>query len=171
MPYSNPIVTETQIGAVAYLFGVTNSGSPITMIGSATILGELESDDLTLTWKEKENTDTSGNVQNIIQTNFKYERAIKFVPSAATRSLAAQLAESVIGATSDNGGAGAGGAILLTHITVANYAVGAFNGTWRVKPGTKLNLKMDDNASIDLNCERYVNNQQNTYLTNPPITG
>ena len=163
MPNSTPFVTETQVGAVAYLFGITNSGSPISMSGTASILGELESDDLTLTWKEKENTDTTGNVQNIVQSNFKYERSIKFFPSAATRAACATLVDQVTGAT--------GGVINIHTITVANYAVPAYNGTWRIKPGTKINLKMDDNASIDLNVERYLNSTQNSALTSTPITG
>lgn len=161
MPNSNPFVQETQVGAVAYIFGITNDGTPITMAGTASILGELESDDLTLTWKEKENTDTTGNVQNIIQSNFKYERSIKFFPSAATRAAAATLADQVTGAT--------GGVVNIHTITVAHYAIPAFNGTWRIKPGTKINLKMDDNASIDMNVEKYLNNTQNIALTNIPI--
>jgi hypothetical protein len=154
MPQAPFPIQETQVGAIAYLFGITNSGQEILMIGIASF--ELDSDDISLTWKEKENTDTTGNVQNIIQTNFKYERSIKFSPSGATRAAAAAVAE---------------GVVTLQNLTVANYFVSTFNGTWRIRPGTKINLKMDDDATIDLNCEMYINAQQNAALTGAPIAG
>ena len=153
MPAPFPI-TETQIGAVAYLYGVANSGSPFSFSGAVTF--EIDSADLTSTWKEKENTDTTGNVQNIIQTNFKYEQSVKFHPTAATRTLAASYADTAVTAIS---------------LTIANHKVAAFNGTWRVKAGTKINLKMDDTASMDLSLERYLNSGQNTALTGTPISG
>ena len=92
MPGSFSPIQEQQVGAVAYLFGITTNGTPISITGLASF--ELDSDELTYTWKEKENTDTTGNVQNIIQTNFKYERSIKFAPSGTTRAAAALIAES-----------------------------------------------------------------------------
>jgi len=149
----NPI-QETQIGAVAYLFGITNNGTPIAMTGVASM--ELDSDDVNLTWKEKENTDTTGNVQNLVQTNFKYERTVKFMPSGANRLTAAGVADAVF---------------TLQNLVVANYKVNTFNGSWRIKPGTKVSLKMDDDASIDIPCEKYVNAAQNTQLTSAPING
>ena len=146
------------MGAVAYLFGITTNGTPISITGLASF--ELDSDELTYTWKEKENTDTTGNVQNIIQTNFKYERSIKFAPSGTTRAAAALIADSQ-----------GSGVLNLIKLVVANYKVSAFNGTWRIKPGTKVNLKMDDNASIDINAELYLNSSQNAALTGTPIAG
>ena len=56
-------------------------------------------------------------------------------------------------------------------LVVANYKVAAFNGTWRIKPGTKINLKMGDDASIDISAEKYANASQNTALTGTPIAG
>ena len=156
MPGSFSPIPEVQVGAVAYLFGITNSGTAITMTGIASF--ELDSDDLSLTWNEKENLDTTGNVQNITQTNFKYERSITLNPSGATRAAAAAIADAVA-------------AITLKTITVANYKVAAFNGTWRIKPGTKISLKMADNASIDISAEKYVNADQNAALTGDPIAG
>jgi hypothetical protein len=154
MPGTGFPIQETQVGAVAYLFGITNNGTPISWTGVASF--ETDSDDLTHTWKEKENTDTTGNVQNIVQSNFKYERTIKFSPSGATRAAAAAVADAVVA---------------LANLVVANHAVTTFNGTWRIKPGLKINLKMDDDASIDLPCEKYVNATQNTALTGAPIAG
>lgn len=153
----NPIA-EVQLGAIAYLFGITNSGTPIAITGLASF--ELDSDDASLTWKEKENTDTTGNVQNIIQTNFKYERNIKFSPSGTSRTNAALIA--------DNQGSGI---FNLTNLVVSNYKVQAFNGAWRIKPGIKVNLKMDDDATIDISCEKYVNVTQNSNLTGAAING
>ena len=147
-------ITETQVGAVAYLYGITNSGTQVTIAGLDSF--EFDSDELTLTWDEKPNKDTTGNVQNFTQTNFRYERSLKIFPSGATRAAAATVA---------------GEAITLFSVAIANYKVAAFNGTWRVKSGTKINLKMDDNASIDFNMERYINAAQNTALTGAAING
>jgi len=154
MPGSFSPIVETQVGAVAYLFGITNNGTPIALTGVASF--ELDSDEASLTWSEKENKDTTGNTQNIIQTNFKYERTIKFAPSGATRTAAAAVAD---------------GVMTLQNLVVANYKSSTFNGTWRIKPGTKLSLKMEDDATIDLSCEKYVNASQNTALTSAPISG
>jgi hypothetical protein len=75
---------EQQIGAVAYLYGITNDGTQITFAGLDSF--EFDSDELTLTWDEKANKDTTGNIQNFTQTNFRYERSLKIYPSGATRA-------------------------------------------------------------------------------------
>lgn len=155
MPGPSPLnISETQIGAIAYLYGITNDGTAIAITGAASF--ELDSDDVALTWDEKANKDTTGNVQNFVQTNFKYERTIKITPSGATRTQAAAVSDAVL----------ALGTLVVTH-----YKVAAFNGSWRVKPGTKISLKMDDNASIDISAEKYVNASQNAALTGAAITG
>ena len=165
MPGTFSPIAETQIGAIAYLFGITSDGTPISLqflvggVGGSAAAGssfELDSDDVTFTWKEKENTDTTGNTQNITKTNFKYERTIKLMPSGATRAAAATCGDSII--TCDT-------------LTVAHYKVQSFNGNWRIKPGTKISLKMDDNSGFDISCEKYANANQNTALTAPPISG
>jgi hypothetical protein len=154
MPGANFPIAEVQIGAVAYLFGIANDGTAISITGIASF--ETESDDVTSTWTEKENADTKGSVQNITQFNFKYERAIKFKPSGATRAAAHAVADAVV---------------TLQNLVVADYKLATFNGTWRIKPGTKINLKMGDDAVIDINAEKYVNANQNTALTGAPIAG
>src|ERR1017187_8147295 len=129
MPGPSPLnIVEQQIGAIAYLYGITNNGTTVTIAGLDSF--EFDSDELTLSWDEKANKDTTGNVQNFTQTNFRYERSLKFYPSGATRAAAATVA---------------GESITLFSVVIANYAVGEFNGTWRVRSGTKINLKMDDN--------------------------
>ena len=158
MPGAFSPIQEQQIGAEAYLFGITTNGTPIAITGLA--MFELESDDLTSTWTEKENKDTTGNVQNIIQNNFKYERSIKFNPSGTTRAAAALVAD-----------AQGTGVLNLINLVVSGYKVNAFNGSWRIKPGIKVNLKMDDNASIDISAEKYLNASQNAALTGAPIVG
>ena len=147
-------IAEQQIGSIAYLYGITNSGTPIAITSITSF--EFDSDDLTLSFDEKANKDTTGNVQNFTQTNFRYERSIKIFPSGATRAAAATVADGVLS--------------LLT-LVVANYKVNAFNGTWRIRAGTKVNLKADDYASIDLSVEKYTNPAQNTALTSAPIVG
>jgi hypothetical protein len=154
MPGSGFPIQEQQIGAIAYLEGILNDGTAISMTGIANF--ELDSDDLTLNWNEKENKDTQGNVQNIVQKNFRYERAIKFSPSGSTRAAAAAVVDAVF---------------TLVSLTVAHHKVAAFNGAWRVKPGIKASLKMDDNASIDIQAEKYVNAAQNSALNSTPIVG
>jgi hypothetical protein len=155
MPGPSPLnIVEQQIGAVCYLYGITNNGTTVTIAGLDSF--EFDSDELTLTWDEKSNKDTTGNIQNFTQTNFRYERSLKIFPSAATRAGAATVC---------------GEAITLFSVVVTNYKVAAFNGSWRVKSGTKINLKMDDNASIDFGMERYLNAGQNAALTSAPIVG
>ena len=165
MPGSYDPIAETQIGAVAYLFGITNNGTPISITGLASF--ETQSDDVNLTWTEKDNTDTTGNTQNITQFNFKYERSIKFKPSGVSRTAAAALADTVLATT----GTGSLATMTLQTLVVAGYKVNAFNGTWRIKPGVKVNLKMADDADIDISAEKYVNTSQNTALTGAPISG
>ena len=155
MPGPSPLnISEQQIGAVAYLYGITNNGTTVTIAGLDSF--EFDSDELTLTWDEKANKDTTGNIQNFTQTNFRYERSLKIYPSGATRAAAATVC---------------GEAITLFSVVIANYKVAAFNGTWRVRSGTKINLKMDDNASIDFSMERYTNAGQNAALTGAAIVG
>lgn len=181
MPGNFDPIPEVQVGAVAYLFGINpTTGQPLSLtflvggIGGASAFvnggnaanpgggtpaganAELDSDDVQFTWTEKENKDTTGNTQNITKTNFKYERTIKLFPSGATRAAAAAGCD----------------AILTTDVlTVANYVVPSFNGNWRIRPGTKISLKMDDNAGIDISAEKYLNASQNAALTGPPIAG
>src|ERR1035437_4999055 len=132
MPGPSPLnIVEQQIGAVVYLYGITNNGTTVTIAGLDSF--EFDSDKLTLTWDEKANKDTTGNIQNFTQTNFRYERSLKIYPSGATRAAAATVA---------------GEAITLFSVVIANYKVAAFNGSWRVKSGTKINLKMTTNARL-----------------------
>lgn len=147
-------ISEAQVGAVAYLYGITNNGTQISITGIASF--ELDSDDVSLTWEEKRKKDTTGNEQSITSTNYKYDRALKIWPSGATRAQAASVAD---------------GMFTLLNLVVANYKVNTFNGAWRLKPGIKVNLKMDDDASIDITAERWQNVAQNAALTSAPIVG
>ena len=153
-------IPEQQVGAIAYLYGITNNGTPVSITGLDSF--EFDSDDVTVTWDEKANKDTTGNIQNYTQTNFRWERSMKIFPSGATRTIAANVAHEALAA-------GGAAIINLYVLVVANYKVNEFNGSWRIKPGTKCNLKMDDNASIDFSMEKFVNNAQNLALTGIPI--
>lgn len=155
MPGPSPLgIQEQQVGAIAYLYGITNNGTQIAITGIASF--ELDSDEVSLTWEEKRKKDATGNEQNITSTNFKYDRTLKIWPSGATRAAAAAVAD---------------GIFTLTNLVIANYKVNTFNGTWRLKPGIKVNLKMDDDASIDISAEKWVNAAQNAALTGAPIVG
>lgn len=153
MPAPFPI-QEVQVGAVAYVHGVMNDGSEITISGIASFVPI--SDELTQTWTEKEKMDASGNTQNIIQTNGKIERTIEVEITGATRAAAAA-----------NGAFQAIG----TSVTVAHHGVSAFNGSWRIKPGTRLSLRQDDELKMTIPCEKWINSGQNTALTGAAITG
>ena len=163
MPGAFSPIPEVQLGAEALIFGITTNGTPISITGLAEF--ELDSDDLTLTWDEKEFKDTTGNDTNITQKNFRYERSIKLLPSGSSRTNAVAVAEYSI---ADNGGVYV--PLQMTSIYVANYKIAAFNGEWIVRPGTKVSLKMDDWCSIDVSCKRYANAGQNADL-NTVITG
>ena len=138
---------ETQVGATAYVHGISNDGTPFTLSGYASFVPE--SDDLTQTWNEKEKMDSTNNVQTIIATNAKYERTLRVSITGATR--AAAVAASVFPA-------------VLAKITVAHYAVAAYNGDWRLKPGTKMSLKFDDELTMEFPMEKYVDATQNAAL-------
>ena len=154
MPGTFSPIPEVQLGPVAYLFGINNNGAPISMTGLASF--ELESEDVSLNWTEKDNKDTTGNTQNITQTDFKYERSVKFNPSGATRAAAHTVGDAVF---------------TLISLVTAGYKLNTLNGLWRIKPGTKISLKSGDNASIDISCERYANLLQNAALNGTPIVG
>lgn len=154
MPGAYAPIQETQVGAIAYLWGFLNNGQPIAMVGVVSF--ELDSDDLTSTWEEKAKADTSGFTQNFTQYNQKYERTVKFNPSGATRAAAANVVDAVLA---------------LGNLVVSNYKNNAFNGSWRIKPGTKVSFKMADDATIDIPIEKYINLNQNAALTSPPIVG
>lgn len=149
----NPIV-ETQTGQVAYLFGILNNGTPYAITGISSF--ELESDDVTLTWEQKRNKDTAGATQNITEYEYLYERSTKFNPSGATRAQAAAVGDAVF---------------TLLLLVCVNFKQATLNGTWRIKPGTKLQLKAGDNATVDISSERWVNAAQNAALTGTPIVG
>jgi hypothetical protein len=136
------------------MYGITNNGTQVVITGIASF--EFDTDDVSLTWEEKRKKDTTGNTQNITSTEFKYDRTLKIAPSGSTRTQAAAAADSVF---------------TLQNLVVANYKVNTFNGTWRLKPGIKCNLKMDDDASIDISAEKWVNASQNAALTGAPIVG
>ncbi len=144
------------------MFGITNNNTQIAISGIDSF--EFDSDDVTVVWDEKANKDTTGNIQNYTQTNFRWERSLKIFPSGATRAEAANVAHEVLTA-------GVSSVISLYTVLISNYKVPEFNGTWRVKSGAKVNLKMDDNATIDLSLEKFVNANQNAQMTGIPIVG
>jgi hypothetical protein len=154
MPGSFSPIAETQTGAVAYLFGILNDGTPYAITGINSF--ELESDEVTLNWTQKRNTDTTGNTQNITEFEFLYERSTKFNPSGATRAVAHAVGDAVF---------------TLQLLVCTHFKNTTLNGTWRIKPGTKLSLKAGDNGSVDIQSERWVNPSQNTALTGTPIVG
>ena len=153
MPAPFPI-QETQVGAVAYVHGVMNNGTEITISGLASFVPT--GDSITQSWTEKEKMDASGSTQNLILTNAKPERTIDVEVTGATRAAAAANWQFFTVGSS---------------ITVANHAVTVFNGAWRVKTGTKIDLKQDGEMTMSIPCEKWINTAQNAALTGAAIVG
>jgi hypothetical protein len=154
MPGSFSPIAEVQTGAVAYLFGILNNGTPYAITGISSF--ELESDEVKLNWEQKRNKDTTGNTQNITEYEFQFERTTKFNPSGATRAAAHAVGDAVF---------------TLQLLVCTNFKNTTLNGTWRIKPGITLSLKAGDNATVDIMSERWVSAPQNAALTGTPIVG
>ena len=163
MPAPFPI-QEVQVGAVAYVHGVMNNGTEITLTGLASFVPI--GDEITSTWTEKEKKDASSSTQNIIMTDPKLERTIEVEVTSSTRAAAAASASALLTPPQSSSNYLMGGSV-----TVANHAVAIFNGAWRIKTGVKISMKQDDELKISIPCEKWVNTSQNSALTGTPISG
>lgn len=138
---------EIQNGT-AIVFGITNDGTPISMLGYASFI--LESGRLGHKFKLDETPDETGFDTSLVATNEKMEVEITWTPSGATRAAAAATA------------------ILLTplsKVTLAHFKVAAFNGDWIYIGDESLDLTRGANGKMSLKIRQYADAGQNTSLS------
>ena len=139
------MAAEVQNGT-GILYGITNSGSAITMSGYATFIFDsakaAHKFDLDSV-KDQLHFDAS-----LIATNGRLEIDITWTPSGATRSAAALTA------------------VFLTPfatVTLANFKVGAFNGSWIYIGDEAIDLSQQV-AKMTIKIRKYDDSTQNTAL-------
>lgn len=137
---------EVQTGK-ATLFGITNSGTAITILGFATFIldSSKAGHKFKLTAIEDENEADAA----LIATNPHLEKDITFTASGATRAAAAATAVFLAP---------------LAKVTLANFKVAAFNGDWIYIGDESIDLSHNV-AKIALKIRKYDDATQNTSLT------
>ncbi|SRR6266576_2537684 len=140
------MANEVQTG-LANLFGITNSGSAITMSGYATFIldsvksgHKFEMDAV----KDEINFDRA-----LIATNAHQEITITWTPAGATRTAAAATAAFLLP---------------LAKVTMANCSVSMINGDWVYVGDGSLDLSHKE-AKMSLKIRKYDDATQNTSLT------
>jgi hypothetical protein len=141
------MASEVQNGK-GILFGVTNSGSPITMTGYATFILDTAkgAHKFKLTSIEDENEFDAA----LIATNTHIEMDITWTPSGATRTAAAATAVFLDP---------------LSKVTLANFAVDAFNGDYVYVGDQSIDVSHGA-AKMSLKVRKYADGTQNSSLTN-----
>jgi|SRR5580765_2886755 len=145
------MASEVQNGK-GTLFGITNSGSPISMTGYATFILDTAkgAHKFKLTAIEDENEfDTT-----LIATNSHIELDITWTPSGATRAAAAATAAFLLP---------------LAKVTLANFKVSAFNGDYVYVGDESIDLSHGA-GKMSLKVRKYDDSTQNTSLTTT-VTG
>lgn len=137
---------EVQTGT-GILHGIGNNGSAITMTGYATFT--LETSKAQHKFKLEAVEDELGFDRALIATNANIEVDITWTPSGATRAAAAATA-----------------AFLdpLATVTLANFKVAEFNGTWVYIGDSSIDLSHKQ-AKMMLKIRKYDDATQNTSLT------
>lgn len=140
------MANEVQSGS-GILFGISNTGSPITMTGYATFI--LDTAKGTHKFKLDAIEDELGFDRALIATNSHKELDITWTPSGATRAAAATTA-----------------AFLdpLAKVTLANFKVDAYNGDWVYVGDQAIDLSHAA-AKISLKVRKYDDADQNASLT------
>jgi len=140
------MASEVQTGT-AILFGITNSGTPISMMGYATFIIEstkgshkFEIDAI----KGENNFDMA-----LIATNGHVELDVTWTPSGATRAAAAATAVFLTP---------------LAKVTLANFQADAFNGDYVYVGDQSVELSHKQ-AKMSLKVRKYDDAEQNESLT------
>ena len=134
------------------LFGITNSGTPITLTGFATFI--LESGKAAHKFKLTAVEDEGEADVALIATNPCLEIDVTWTPSGATRAAAAATAVFLAP---------------LAKVTLANYKVAAFNGDWIYIGDQSIDLSHNV-AKISLKIRKYDDPTQNASLVTT-VTG
>ena len=138
---------ETQNGK-ATLYGISNSGSPITIEGYASFI--LESAKVGRKYDMEVVKDENNFDAALIWTNGHDEVDVPFVVSGATRDSAAATA------------------VFLSpgaKVTMANFKAAVCNGDWINLGDQSLDLTQKGPAKMTLKLRRYVDTDQNDSLT------
>jgi hypothetical protein len=137
---------EVQNGT-GILFGISNSGSAITLEGYATFI--LETTKGQHKFKLEAVEDETGFDRSLIATNAHVEIDITWTPSGATRAAAAETAVFLTP---------------LSKVALANFAVVAFNGDWVYVGDLSIDLSHKQ-GKMQLKLRKYDDADQNTSLT------
>lgn len=141
------MASEVQNGR-GILFGITNSGSPITMEGYATFT--LDAVKGAHKFKLDAIEDENAFDAALIATNTHIELDITWVPSGATRLAAAATAVFLQP---------------LARVSLSNFAVGDFNGDWIYVGDQSIDLSHGA-AKMSLKVRKYSDTTQNANLSN-----
>ncbi len=142
------MAAEIQTGT-AVIYGVSNTGSAITVTGYATFLWDTIRG--THQFKIEDLQDYQGADVTAIATNEHFEVDIDFKPSGATRAAAAAVAVFLTP---------------LSKVTLANFKVSAFNGDHQYRGDTVIELSNVNPAKLSgMKLRRYADSTQNTALT------
>jgi hypothetical protein len=141
------MAAEVQTGK-AVVHGITNSGTPIAFPGYATFI--LSGVKGSHKWKLNEIKDEIEFDTNLTATNPYIETTITWMPSGATRAAAATTAVFLTP---------------LASIALANFKVGAFNGTWIYVGDEEIDLNSTGPAAMSIKIRKYDDATQNTSLS------
>jgi hypothetical protein len=140
------MANEVQNGT-AILHGITNGGSPISMSGYATFI--LETAKAGHKFKLEAIEDEVGFDRSLIATNSHVEVDIAWTPSGATRAAAVATAAFLTP---------------LAKVTLANFAVAAFNGDWIYVGDQSIDLS-NAAGKMSLKVRKYDDSTQNSSLS------
>jgi len=144
-------MAEIQNGT-AIVYGVSDSGTPITMTGFATFI--LGSGKATHKFELDRVKDSGKATKALVAADGHLELDITWTPSGTTRAAAAATAVIISP---------------LAKVTLANFKITAFNGDW-VYVGDEAIEVGDGAGKMSLKLEKYDDAAQNTSLTTT-VTG
>jgi hypothetical protein len=137
---------EIQTGK-GIVYGITNSGSAITMTGYATFI--LDSVKGSHKFDLDEVKDETKYDVSLIAVNGRLEITVSWKPSGATRAAAATTAVVIAP---------------LAKVTLANFKIAAYNGDWVYIGDEELGVEQGP-ATMSLKLRKYDDATQNTSLT------
>jgi len=137
---------EVQSGA-GVAFGISNSGSAITITGFATIIWDTAK--ASHKFKIDSIEDENGFDKALIATNAHVELDITFVPIGATRAAASEVAVFLEP---------------LSKVTLSNFKIDAFNGDYVYVGDESIDLSHKE-AKMQLKIRKYDDADQNASLT------
>lgn len=137
---------ETQNGT-AIVFGITNSGTPITIEGYATFI--LETGKAQHKFKVDYIEDENGFDTAAVATNAFTEVDLTWTPSGASKAAAAATAVFLEP---------------LSKVTLANFTVTEFNGDWLYIGDASIDLSHKQ-AKMMIKVRKYADSDQNSSMT------